>query len=97
MITCAFTAILYPFVTLNDLSTYYDSKFYIIMCGEIIMLFDIIINLLLAFKDDDDLRYITDISKTSQNYIYHGSFVKDVIIWLPILPLTLVFKGIKYI
>jgi hypothetical protein len=51
------------------------------------MLFDIIINMLLAFKSDDDLHYITDISKISKRYINEGSFVKDFIIWLPFAPL----------
>ena len=61
------------------------------------MLFDIMINMLLAFKDDDDLHYITNIEKISKRYIYEGSFVKDAIIWLPFSIFNYYLPQIKYI
>lgn len=61
------------------------------------MLFDIIINMVLAFKDDDDIHYITNIEKISKRYIYEGSFMKDVIIWLPISVFNIYVPELKYI
>lgn len=45
------------------------------MSGEVIMFFDIVINMMLAYKSDDDLHYITEISKISKRYINEGNFV----------------------
>jgi hypothetical protein len=67
------------------------------MAGEAIMFFDIVINMLLAYKSDDDLHYITDINKISKRYIYEGSFVKEAIIWVPFSPLIVYFPALKYI
>jgi hypothetical protein len=53
------------------------------MQGEVIMLLDILINMVLAYKDDDDIHYVTNIEKIRNRYIYEGSFMKDVIIWIP--------------
>ena len=61
------------------------------------MLFDIIINMILAYKSDDDLHYITDIGKISKRYINEGSFIKEVIIWLPFSPLIIYIPVLKYI
>ena len=97
MLTCGVTAILYPFCILNQYYSFLDRNFLILMSGEAIMLFDIVINMLLAYKSDDDLHYITDISKTSRRYIYEGSFVKELIIWIPFSPLTIYFPALKYI
>ena len=40
------------------------------MAGEVIMFFDIVVNMLLAFKDEEDLHYVTNIEKISKRYIY---------------------------
>ena len=58
---CALTSILYPYCTLNEFLQFTDNIFLIIMVSEVIMILDIIFNMLLAYKDDDDIRYITDI------------------------------------
>ena len=87
---------MYPYCTLNDFSSFTDKLFITVMVCEIIMLLDIIFNMLLAFKDDDDLLYITNLTKTSERYIYQGNFVKDFIIWIPIAPLTLLRYEFKY-
>ena len=67
------------------------------MAGEAIMFFDIVINMLLAYKSDDDLHYITDISKISKRYINEGSFIKEVIIWIPFAPIIVYFPSLKFI
>jgi hypothetical protein len=59
------------------------------MSGEVIMLLDIVVNMLLAYKKDDDVHYITNIQKIRKRYIYEGTFVKDLIIWIPLSPLTI--------
>lgn len=35
------------------------------MAGEVIMFFDIVFNMLLAYKDDNDRLYVTNIKKIS--------------------------------
>lgn len=67
------------------------------MSGEAIMFLDILINMVLAYKDDNDLNYITDIKQISNRYIFEGNFVKDVIIWLPFTIFTVFQKELKYI
>lgn len=67
------------------------------MSGEAIMFLDILINMVLAYKDDNDLNYITDIKQISNRYIFEGNFVKDLIIWLPFTIFTVFQKELKYI
>ena len=67
------------------------------MCGEVIMLFDIVVNLFLAFKDENDSFYITDPQIIAKKYVYHGNFVKDFVIWLPFSLLTIYYPVLKYI
>jgi len=67
------------------------------MSGEFIMFFDIIVNMLLAYKNEHDEHYVIDIQKISQRYINEGNFTKDVIIWLPFSLLTIYFPVLKYI
>ena len=97
MMTCGVTAGLYPYCIVNEISSYRDINFLILMCGEVIMLFDIIVNMLLAFKDENDSYYITDIHQIANRYVHDGSFIKDIIIWLPFSLFTIYFPDLKYI
>ena len=65
MLTCAITAILYPYCTLNEYTSFSNSNFLVLMAGEVIMFFDIVFNMLLAYKDDNDRLYVTNIKKIS--------------------------------
>ena len=60
MITCGITAGLYPYCMVNQYTSFRNIQFLILMCGEVIMLLDIVVNLLLAYKDENDAFYITD-------------------------------------
>lgn len=52
---------MYPFCTLNEYNSFLDENFLIIMSGEVIMLLDIVVNMLLAYKSEDDVHYITNV------------------------------------
>ena len=46
------------------------------------MFLDMVINFMLAYKIDDDGKYIDELSKTSKRYLKTG-FLPDFIVWQP--------------
>ena len=97
MVTCGITAGLYPYCMVNQYTSFRDIQFLILMCGEVIMMFDIVVNLLLAYKDENDTFYITDTQIIAKKYVYHGNFIKDFVIWIPFSLLTIYYPVLKYI
>ena len=89
MIFCLTTAVIYPFCTAFGGIPYIwsDPIWLNLFVGELVMLLDIIIQFLLAYKDEDDRLYIIDFKKIAQRYIYEGNFKKDILIWLPLYEL----------
>ena len=102
--TCAVTALIYPFNTLYQFESYFDVNFWIIIGGETIMLIDIGINFILAYKSNNSHELVTDLNKIGKRYIMKGNFMKDFVIWIPIAPLICqyypfvrVFQIIKFV
>jgi len=65
LITCGITAVIYPFSIVNEYKSFKETEFLILMSGEVIMLFDIIVNMLLAYKNEHYEHYVIDIQKIS--------------------------------
>jgi hypothetical protein len=86
MFFCLDTAIIYPYCTaFGGIPYNWDAPIWLnIFIGEIIMLLDIVINFLLAFKEDGDTKYNINFKKIAHKYIHEGTFKKDLIIWLPL-------------
>ena len=75
-----------------------------ILFGEIVMFFDIVVNFLLAFSDSEGMNYIKDFKKIRNRYIFEGRFFRDLIVWMPfqfglasISPALIVFQIIKIV
>lgn len=86
MANCLTTAVIYPYCTAFG-GVVYQWNHPIWLCifvGEMVMLADMIINFLLAYKDDGDTKYIVDFKKIRNRYMYEGSFKTDLITWLPL-------------
>jgi hypothetical protein len=86
MANCLTTAVIYPYCTaFGGIPYIWNNPIWLtILIGELVMILDIVVQFLLAFKVDGEVMYITDFKKIGWRYIYEGSFKKDLIIWLPL-------------
>ena len=107
LLFCANSAILYPYCTAFGFP---DSVVHPLMLSlimtELIMLFDIIFNFLLAYEDEGSMQLVTSYKKIAHRYIFQGSFFQDLIIWLPLgqalmllkptLAILLLIKSVRF-
>ena len=86
MASCLITACIYPYCTaFGGIPYIWNNPIWLcLFFGELVMLLDIVVNFLLAYKVDGDHIYITEFKKIGSRYIHEGSFKKDIIIWLPL-------------
>ena len=83
---CLTTAVIYPYCAAFGGVPYNwkDPIWILIFIGELVMLMDIIINFLLAYRDEGDPYYVIDFGKIATRYMKEGTFKKDFLIWLPL-------------
>lgn len=80
-LTCTATAIYYPYITAFRVNYDTDRELVIfILCCEVIMLFDMVVNFLLAFKLEGEETYINDLKTIAQRY-FKGRFIIDFLVW----------------
>mmetsp|Transcript_4465 Transcript_4465/g.6631 ORF Transcript_4465/g.6631 Transcript_4465/m.6631 type:complete len:213 (+) Transcript_4465:2625-3263(+) len=84
LLFCAISAVLYPYVTAFGFPHLFHPITVCIIATETVMLFDIVFNFLTAFEDEGSMEMVMVHSKIARRYIFHGRFLQDVIIWLPI-------------
>jgi len=86
MFFCLSTALIYPYcIAFGGIPYNWNNPIWLnIFIGEIVMLLDMVIKFLLAFKFDGETKYIIDFKKIANRYIHEGNFKKDFIIWLPL-------------
>lgn len=83
IITCTVTATLYPYITAFRILEPTEPIAIVVLSMEGIMLLDMIYHFLLAYVNEGETNYITDISKIARRYAYSGAFIKDFIVWQP--------------
>jgi hypothetical protein len=70
-----------------------DPVMIILFVGECVMLGDIVIRFLTAYQEEGDIAYTIKFKKIANRYMKEGSFVRDLIVWIPwYAPLSYVSK-----
>lgn len=76
-----YTAVLYPYIIAFQILDLYNPIMYTTLFSEAIMFLDMIYRFLLAYQQEGETTYITDLSMISKRYVYSGEFFKDFIVW----------------
>lgn len=72
-----------------------DKKFIILLIGEIVMTLDIIATFFLSYTLEGYHGLVIDYRKIAERYVYHGTFVKDLVICLPIYELRMLSPSLE--
>jgi len=84
-LTCTATAVVYPYITAfrGNFDTDYELIIFTLCC-EFIMMIDMVVNFLLAFKLEGEEVYVNDLKMIATRYL-KGRFLSDFIVWQPFI------------